>query len=173
MWNPKQENVQRIPIGNYPKAMGSVQGRVREYRFRLEKAILAVRGRVDLEDCHLVDVATGHHLHELLARWLLRTRFTEMKPSEIIGMSSQMNRAKEARNKAVHALRIGSGKTKSPLASFYADDNDADADELTNTTPTIAPNASKDVGSTSESPSAPDALEGLLGDDTNDSTNGA
>jgi hypothetical protein len=174
MTNPKTPGRERLTCGNWPAAL-KIQTRMREYRNTLEQAVLKARGVVTLREAHLIDSATSQHILSHVARRALADRHDSMTPAQLVDAFREFCAAKERRNRAVMQLRIEEPHEipqlpPDPVDDFYSD---LDADEITNGSPTIAPSEPEGPGSTSESPSAPDALEGLLGDDTNDSTNGA
>jgi hypothetical protein len=151
-----------------------LQSIMRQYRSKLEAEVVKVRGNVSLIDAHLIDAAVSHHMMGYVTRRALAAGHAGMTQPQLVNAFSEYCSSKERRNKAIMQLRLESvpqvAVTTDPVMDFYSDLN---ADEITNGSPTIAPSEPEGPGSTSESPSAPDALEGLLGDDTNDSTNGA
>jgi len=97
----------RLVLGNLPKALYRVQRYAREYRRGLEAAVAEVHnGEVSLTHAHHIDAACTHEQHCQVCRWLLRERITTMSTSDIRECSKQMATSKDARNKAVSLLAI-------------------------------------------------------------------
>ena len=96
----------RLTVGELPRPMLSVRGEVRRYRRLLEAAVIEVHGEVDVTRAHEIDLACQAHMHCSVCRWLLNHKHEKMSVMDIMTCSREMLRAKETRNKAIHALAL-------------------------------------------------------------------
>lgn len=114
----------RLIMGDLPPKMRRAQAGARAYRRSLEALVLAARGEVNASDAHLVDAATGAEVHASICRWLLRTRLETMSVADIARCSEQIVKAREARNRAVAALKLDDKPLAPWLVTLETDEHD-------------------------------------------------
>ena len=68
--------------------------------------MLTVHGEVNATHAHLIDECATAEIHARVCQWLLRSRLSKMKASDIIKCSEQILRSKTVRNKALMQLKI-------------------------------------------------------------------
>lgn len=99
--------INRLILGNWPKALNRVQRFSRQYREMLEKEVVARHGEVSLLSAHLIDAACQHEATRQVCRWILRERWDRLKPADIERNSLTMGSATDRRNAAVAKLELG------------------------------------------------------------------
>ena len=117
--NGSKLDKKRLVIGELPKEMLSVKREARGYRRALESEVIAAKGTISTTDCHLIDSATAATLQCGVIRWLLRQRIGSMSVGDIRGCSSDMVKAKAARDAAVKALDLDRDTTEDLMSRLY------------------------------------------------------
>lgn len=96
-----------LAVGTLPREMEACKKAAIRYRQYLENAVLDLRGELNCDDVHEIDLAVTCELHVHITRWLLRNRLDTLSATEIAALSAGMPKAKERRNRAIHRLRLG------------------------------------------------------------------
>lgn len=117
----------RLTIGELPAQLLSVKRECRAYRRGMEEEVTRVYGEVSVTNAHLIDTATQALMHVGICRWILRNRWEKMDPNDIMACSKEMLRAKETRDKAVHALALH--REPDFLDALYSDPQNEESEE--------------------------------------------
>jgi len=100
------QGIIRLTLGELPGTMRRQLSSARKYRRDLENAVVAVKGEVNLNDAHLIDLATNAETHASVCRWLMRERLDKMSTNDVLACSREILKAKEARNRAFAKLNL-------------------------------------------------------------------
>ena len=119
--------VRRLTIGELPAQLLSVKRECRAYRRALEDEVTRVYGEVDVVTAHEIDLACQGQMHVGICRWILRNRWEKMTATDVMNCSREMLKAKEARNKAVHALALH--REPNYIDALYADPDPQNEEE--------------------------------------------
>jgi hypothetical protein len=99
--------IARLPLGELPKTMRRQLISARKYRRELEGMVAQKNdGSVNATAAHLINEAVTAETHATVCRWLLRTRLDKMTVSDIAKCSSEIMKARAARNRAVERLGL-------------------------------------------------------------------
>lgn len=116
---PNRGDVYRLVLGDLPKSMKRVTEMGRKYRRMLEAVVLHEKGQVSLTDAHLIDEATQAELHAAVCRWIMNRRYNDMSVKDLRECSSQIVKAKTARNQAVAALQLERDRSELIIEALY------------------------------------------------------
>lgn len=120
----------RLIVGDMPSTMERQKKNALKYRRSLEDEVRRVKGEINIDDAHSIDLAIQGEIHAAWCRWILKDRLATMNNADILTCSREILRGKETRNRAVRELELDKAASDA-FTRFYNSDAADDPSDAT------------------------------------------